>query len=239
MAHYASFINGNCQKECGLCDVHAHPKYCQLGLNNVMCKEPRGINEKMCGKKKSVKTPTITTRLKKIILRLHNAYRNGISKGKYAPHFPKSKKHLPKLKWSPELAKMAQRGAEQCTFDHDENMMTAKYGIVGQNLYASSKYSDKLWNKAIDGWFSERKDFVKQGCKIDSFKTCNKGIKKMIGHFTQVIWADTTEIGCGMVYAKHSKKKFSAHSRHHIKSFLYCNYGPGGNIYQKPIYVVK
>ena len=41
-----------------------------------------------------------------------------------------------------------------------------------------------------------------------------------IGHYTQVVWADTEELGCGMVYYK---------SGTNYETFTVCNYAKGGN----------
>ena len=41
------------------------------------------------------------------------------------------------------------------------------------------------------------------------------------GHYTQVAWADTEELGCGMVYYKGAK---------YYETIIVCNYARGGNI---------
>ena len=43
------------------------------------------------------------------------------------------------------------------------------------------------------------------------------------GHYTQVVWAKTTKLGCGYIYqnAKHT---------------VVCNYNPAGNFISQPIY---
>merc|ERR1712135_128354 len=45
----------------------------------------------------------------------------------------------------------------------------------------------------------------------------------VIGHYTQVVWAETTDVGCG--YIASSKG-----------SYMACNYGPGGNVAGKRVY---
>ena len=42
------------------------------------------------------------------------------------------------------------------------------------------------------------------------------------GHYTQVAWADTYAVGCGMVSYK-IVDKFA------YQRIYFCNYGPGGN----------
>ena len=40
------------------------------------------------------------------------------------------------------------------------------------------------------------------------------------GHYTQVVWADTEELGCGMVYYKGTT---------YYETLIVCNYAKGGN----------
>ena len=40
------------------------------------------------------------------------------------------------------------------------------------------------------------------------------------GHYTQVVWADTEELGCGMVYYEEAPW---------YKTLVICNYAKGGN----------
>jgi len=49
----------------------------------------------------------------------------------------------------------------------------------------------------------------------------------VIGHYTQVVWAETTDVGCG--YIAKLDGQF-------IKSYMACNYGPGGNMRGQSIY---
>lgn len=50
---------------------------------------------------------------------------------------------------------------------------------------------------------------------------------KMIGHFTQVAWAKTSQIGCGRT--QYGKGKV-------LEMQIVCNYGEGGNIMSWPVY---
>ena len=47
------------------------------------------------------------------------------------------------------------------------------------------------------------------------------------GHYTQVVWADTEELGCGMVYYKGNS---------FYETLIVCNYAKGGNI-QGTLYI--
>merc|ERR1712241_1096956 len=48
-----------------------------------------------------------------------------------------------------------------------------------------------------------------------------------IGHYTQLVWADTHEVGCGFMTSVKSGN---------FENVLVCNYGPGGNFGGEPLY---
>lgn len=49
----------------------------------------------------------------------------------------------------------------------------------------------------------------------------------MTGHYTQIVWAKTDKIGCGMrIYFDGNMNR----------KYLVCNFGPAGNMLSAPIY---
>lgn len=69
------------------------------------------------------------------------------------------------------------------------------------------------------------------------FFACFRGPNVKVGHYTQLLWSDTTDLGCAASYYT-TKTKFANKTRkwHHL---LYvCNYGPGGNYITLPVYKV-
>ncbi|KAJ8929470.1 hypothetical protein NQ314_017850, partial [Rhamnusium bicolor] len=56
---------------------------------------------------------------------------------------------------------------------------------------------------------------------IDTFGADTGG--KVVGHFTQLVWANTSHIGCAL-------------SKDTGYTYLACNYGDGGNIIELPVY---
>lgn len=52
-----------------------------------------------------------------------------------------------------------------------------------------------------------------------------------VGHYTQLVWAKTKELGCGLVKYRKSDGWNTC--------YLICNYGPAGNIFNYPIYEIK
>lgn len=53
---------------------------------------------------------------------------------------------------------------------------------------------------------------------------------KVVGHYTQLLWAKTRAIGCGF-------SRF-IYANNFISNYLICNYGPAGNIIEQPVYEI-
>ncbi|KAJ8299044.1 hypothetical protein KUTeg_023104 [Tegillarca granosa] len=92
--------------------------------------------------------------------------------------------------WDDEVASIAQKWADNCVTSHDQNYNRFIPGRLqsGQNLYYGS--AKVTWDQPINAWHSEVSDFTFGGSN-------NLG---QVGHYTQVVWAKSTKIGCG--YAK-------------------------------------
>lgn len=101
------------------------------------------------------------------------------------------------LQWNDTLAKYAADHAEQCNFQHS-------HGLYGENLAIGYENI----TSAIDAWGNERSDF-----HFDS-----EGFSEQTGHFTQLVWKDTTSTGCG------------AHDCGSKGWLLFCEYWPAGNV---------
>jgi uncharacterized protein YkwD len=93
------------------------------------------------------------------------------------------------LTWSSTLAQVAQRWANtlrdhDCAFEHSQ-------GKYGENLAAGTTgYMDPAAVVAM--WYGEIKDY--------NFNS--PGFSMNTGHFTQVVWKGTTQLGCGMAQCK-------------------------------------
>jgi uncharacterized protein YkwD len=99
-------------------------------------------------------------------------------------------KHCAKtLSWSPKLAQAAQTWANKlkannCAFEHSG-------GNYGENLAAGTTgYMGP--EEVVKMWYEEIKDY--------DFN--NPGFAMNTGHFTQVVWRGTQQVGCGMVQCK-------------------------------------
>ena len=138
-------------------------------------------------------------------------------KGMVARHnYWRQKVDVPPLVWSDEVAKTAQRWANElakrgCEMEHSQGKGEFANGY-GENLY----WSDGMANtpdKIVDSWASEI-EFFNEGTG-----KCKGGV---CGHYTQVVWKKTTAVGCAM--AKCGSQEIWV-----------CNYNPPGNyVGQKP-----
>lgn len=124
---------------------------------------------------------------------------------------------VPKLRWSASLAKRAQGWADQlkqnqCAMAHSGSR------DAGENLYWASpirfsggaaKPQQVSPMRVVDAWGSEKRDYDYAG------NTCARG--KMCGHYTQVVWRTTTDVGCARAVCDD-----------HAQVWV-CNYAPPGN----------
>lgn len=128
----------------------------------------------------------------------------------------RAKVHVPDLKWSNACAKVAQDWADRlakegCKIHHrpSEGKLSTDYG---ENIYWSMGMENKAAD-VVDDWASEIEFFDEKSGQ------CRGGV---CGHYTQVVWKNTTAVGCGM--AKCGDQEVWV-----------CNYDPAGNwVGQKP-----
>jgi len=209
-------------------------KWCNPGLygeGNTMCKYKAGA-QPSCG---DVKITGVSSQaVKDAIVDKHNELRAKVANGKEKRGVngrqPKAS-NMRKLVWNDELAEVAQRWVDQCTNGHDKNRRTEEFSHVGQNWawQGSWKIDDQaeLAPIMVERWYDEVKDMTTKALKAYSSNKAETGATGVIGHYTQVVWADTAEVGCGYMT---SDKNGS------IESVLVCNYGPGGNYLGSPVY---
>ena len=119
---------------------------------------------------------------------------------------------LEPLNWNPALAQSAQQWADHLAatgrFEHaPENA----YRPEGENLWAGSKgfFAPEAM---VDAWVREKK-FFRPGLFPDNSTT---GRVEDVGHYTQVVWRATKEVGC-------------AHAASAREDILVCRYAEAGN----------
>ena len=113
--------------------------------------------------------------IKKDILNKHNYYR--------------SRHQVNDLKWNKEIQVIAQAYSEKIAPGHSlvHSSNTYKGDPLGENLYMS--YGSMNGEAASNAWYNE----------VDNYDFSSHTSKdgKVTGHFTQLVWKGSKEIGCG------------------------------------------
>ena len=138
------------------------------------------------------------------ILDAHNAYR--------------SEAGVPALTWSEDLAQYAQAWANELADNRGCKMQHRPYDAndpwkqeYGENIYwaGGSNWTPTILD-AIADWGTEKKHFNFKS------KACRNGTT--CGHYTQMIWKNTTMVGCGIATCADGNV------------IVVCNYNPPGNV---------
>ncbi|MBB5374112.1 CAP family protein [Acidocella aromatica] len=127
------------------------------------------------------------------LLAAHNAYRADVG--------------LPPLRWSNRLAANAQQWA-----DHLAKIGRLEHSGSGQNLAMAAAGTQSL-TQLVDLWGGEQANFT-NGNFPDISTTGNW---MDVGHYSQMVWRATTEVGCGF-------------AENYGRDVLVCDYDPPGNV---------
>jgi uncharacterized protein YkwD len=130
----------------------------------------------------------------------------------------RDRKHLPRLVWSDTLAQHAKSWAERLARDDRMYHSDAKIRPgEGENLwYGTAGYYTPEF--MVGAFISERKQF-KAGV-FPNVSTTGKWTD--VGHYSQVIWPTTTQLGCALAHNK-------------ARAYLVCRYSPPGNHFGRPV----
>ncbi|GFG39137.1 hypothetical protein Cfor_06445, partial [Coptotermes formosanus] len=140
--------------------------YSSICADHTMCKYPTTGYGANC--LTPVYSGVTSAADKQAALDAHNNVRKKIAKGQETrgTSGPQpTAANMRKLVWDEELATVAQRWANQCTFQHDTCRSVARF-YVGQNLYISytkgvTPSGQQNWTVAVQAWYDEVKDFNK------------------------------------------------------------------------------
>lgn len=132
---------------------------------------------------------------KDVCLNAHNQYR--------------AKHGAPPLKWSNECNAHAKKWASYLAKNKKFEHSHAKG--LGENLACFVRSGEVTGNEAVDMWYDEIKDYN------FSRATFASGT----GHFTQVVWRETTELGIAVAKGKNNY------------TVVVANYKPAGNMMGK------
>ena len=126
---------------------------------------------------------------------LHNAARAAVGVGE--------------VSWDDNVAAYAQNYAAQrqgdCALVHSTN------SPYGENLYRGPAGKDWSASDAVGLWVSENKYYH------HDTNSCSAPVGESCGHYTQVVWRDSTTIGCARVRCNNGG------------IFIICSYNPRGN----------
>jgi uncharacterized protein YkwD len=123
---------------------------------------------------------------------------------------------LAPLTWSDTVAATAQAWADRCQFVHNTG------SGYGENLYAAGGSRASTPAQIVTDWASEKSAYTY------STNTCATG--QQCGHYTQVVWRNTTSVGCGMKICS-TNSPFGSGSW----QLVVCDYDPPGNfVGQRP-----
>lgn len=123
--------------------------------------------------------------------------------------------HAAKLTASNSLHQSAQDWADHLAkkeiFEHSDNSQVGEniYVLSGQELSANAK---TLAKDVVKSWYSE----------VANYNYSKPGFSDSTGHFTQVIWKNTTQLGCGSARGATDLQGKSAF-------YVVCQYSPAGN----------
>lgn len=108
------------------------------------------------------------------------------------------------LKWNASIAEYAQAWADKIAAEN--RMYHRQPNRYGENIFWMSG-GEVNASTPVDRWYDE----------IKSYNYSKPGFSMATGHFTQVVWAGSTEVGCGKAKSKSGG------------TYIVCNYNPPGN----------
>ena len=130
------------------------------------------------------------------------------------------------MTWNESLAGASKAWAVQCKWYHGfpplPGTSLTKYG---QNLYMIRGPKINMV-KAVQAWYDEKSDF--------DYDTLGCAAGKMCGHYTQVVWAASRQVGCAYHFCTEVRDEKKAITSNDAE-VLACDYLPQGNfVGEKP-----
>lgn len=209
---------------------------CRLGrlsyLNTVCERESCDPRFKECSEIPS------DPEFRQMVLDRHNELRNKIASGKETRSNIVSAANMMALSYDLTLEFTSICHVHGCVMDHDNCRGTKKFPRAGQNLAKrhgkgkkpiKQKQLDKIvslegFQSLVVGWYETEIDKDDFKDLINNFTRFNHET----GHFTALMWAKTTHLGCARALDRPSTYEFTMH--------ITCNYSPQGNVMRRPIY---
>lgn len=164
-------------------------------------------------------------------LATHNNFRADLNAGTVTDDgtdvtYPVPATPLPTLVWNEQLAEVAQAHADACVYEHNATRRDDYVNAGGENIYIGENIAvngttgtlaafETYAEAQTEAWWEEH--------ELWHYQPYQSGTINGAGHFTQMIWANTIEIGCGMASCPGILPGYTN------AALGVCNYGPGGN----------
>jgi len=171
-------------------------------------------------------TADLTPQQEQAALDGHNEIRSDVASGRVAGE--PTAADMVKLAWDEDLAQVVQGWLHQCIWNHNANR-TAQYGAlvggstyVGENLavYLTPGSPPDIVDFALDLWFDEVADYT--------YGRFDQTDADTAGHYTQIAWAGTHRVGCGMAVCPGSAFGYPSSWTAY---YFGCDYAQGGNYF--------
>ncbi|MEN6606379.1 MAG: CAP domain-containing protein, partial [Bryobacteraceae bacterium] len=129
---------------------------------------------------------------------------SSLSRGMLAAHNAvRTRVRVPPLAWSGRLAARAQDWAD--TLLARKKFIHRPNSSFGENLFEITGGAASP-EEVVDAWAEESRNYNYKSNKC----------RGMCGHYTQIVWSDTKEVGCAV-------------ARGRGREVWVCNYNPSGN----------
>lgn len=170
-------------------------------------------------------TAGLSPQQQRLALQKHNELRARVARGDTPGQPPAA--DMKRLEWDDDLAAVAQQWADQCRYEHNERRseqlearIQTEEPDVGENLFAFvGTMQGPSVDDAIQQWFDEHELY-----------TFPNAATAATGHYTQLVWADTTRVGCGYARCDDLAAAPFRDMPARAEGFLLvCDYAPAGN----------
>jgi hypothetical protein len=169
-------------------------------------------------------TADLTVQQEQAVLAGHNEIRSDVARGLVGDE--PTARDMVKLIWDDDLAQVAQNWVDRCSWGHNPNRTSEYAALVGGNTYVGENLAvygttgspPNLVDFALDIWFEEVADY--------NYGPFSSSSASAIGHYTQLVWAGTQRVGCGLAVCPGSAFGWPSSFTGY---YIACDYARGGN----------
>lgn len=175
---------------------------------------------------------------RRMVLDKHNELRNKVASGEETRSEIAQASDMMALSYDLGLEFTAICHVHRCVMEHDKCRGTKKFPNTGQNLALlqtavqnpiTSKQIENLmtlehFSQLVVNWYETEIEKDTFGELIDNFTRMNHET----AHFTALIWAKTTHLGCAKALNRNNLYEATIH--------ITCHYAEQGNIIETPMY---